>query len=311
MHGKEFYDRNDEILTTPFTFTATGDAILRSGATPVFADIDPRSFNLDPEEVRTYVESAKIRGARVRGIIPVHLYGKPCRMDALMEIARAHGLFVIEDAAQAFGACRNGRPVGALGDAAALSFFPSKNLGGFGDGGMVATHRREVADMVRMLVKHGGKDKYNVEHIGYNARLDTLQAAVLLAKLPYLEDLNRKRREVAKFYSEAFSGIEELVRPSEEQGDLHAYHQYTIRAAGVRNALQDHLAAQSIASMVYYPLCLHKMKVFEGRARLHGNLAHAERAAAEVLSLPMEPLMSPAEQDAVASAVASFFTARA
>ena len=176
---KEYWARNDKIITTPFTFTATGDAILRSGATPVFVDIDPGTFNIDPEKIEACLSSHQ----GVVGIIPVHLYGQSCAMDRIMDLARQYNLFVLEDVAQAMGGMYNGRKLGSIGDMGAFSFFPSKNLGGFGDGGMVSTNDQELADLVRMLTKHGGKDKYNVAHIGYNARLDTLQAPVLLAKL--------------------------------------------------------------------------------------------------------------------------------
>ncbi|MGD0232160.1 MAG: DegT/DnrJ/EryC1/StrS family aminotransferase, partial [Syntrophorhabdales bacterium] len=159
LKGKEYFDREDEIITTSFTFTATGDAILRSGATPVFVDIDPLTFNLNPDRINDYMAR---NGKRVVGIVPVHLYGRPCEMDAIMQIAASYGLFVIEDAAQAFGATLRGRSIGSLGDVGAFSFFPSKNLGGFGDGGMVSTNDDATAALVRMLSKHGGKDKYNV-----------------------------------------------------------------------------------------------------------------------------------------------------
>src|SRR3990172_8101104 len=179
IKGKEYFDRNDEIITTPFTFTATGDAILRAGATPVFVDINPDTYNIDPASIKGYLQS---HSSRVVGIIPVHLYGQSCGMDEIMEIARENDLFILEDVAQAFGGKWKGKMLGAIGTAGTFSFFPSKNLGGFGDGGMVSTNDDENAELVRMLLKHGGRDKYNVDHIGYNARLDTLQAAILLAK---------------------------------------------------------------------------------------------------------------------------------
>ncbi len=176
LKGAEYFEKADQIITTPFTFTATGDTILRSGATPVFVDIDPVTFNIDPVKIREFLTRHSTLGARhsrVMGIMPVHLYGQSCNMDEIMKIAEEHNLFVLEDVAQAFGGMWKDKKLGSIGTVGAFSFFPSKNLGGFGDGGMVATNDAEVAELLRMLLKHGGRDKYNVDHIGYNARLDT------------------------------------------------------------------------------------------------------------------------------------------
>jgi len=309
--GTEYWNREDLVLTTPFTFTATGDAILRAGATPLFVDVDPVSFNLDPALVAECLASPL--GKRVVGLIPVHLYGRPCRMDALLDLAREHGLFVVEDVAQAFGGRWGDRALGALGDAGAFSFFPSKNLGGFGDGGLVATGDAALADLVRVLLKHGGRDKYNVEHVGYNARLDTLQAAVVLAKLGHLDDFNRRRRAVAERYSRGLAGIDGLAVPepgsapgAENAG--HVFHQYTLRT-GRRDALQAHLKEHGVATMVYYPVPLHRMRVFEGRCEVFGRPAHAERAVEQVLSLPIEPLLTDGEIAQVIGAVRGFFGA--
>ncbi len=175
IKGEEFFDKSDEILTTSFTFTATGDAILRSGATPVFVDIDPETYNIDTGKIAEYCAA----NTNVVGIMPVHLYGQTCDMTAIMELAGKHNLFIVEDVAQAFGGGWKDKKLGTIGDAGAFSFFPSKNLGGFGDGGVVATNDDTTAEVLRMLIKHGGKDKYNVDHVGYNARLDTLQAAIV------------------------------------------------------------------------------------------------------------------------------------
>lgn len=300
--GQEYFDRTDEIITTPFTFTATGDAILRSGGTPVFVDIDPLTYNIDISEMREYVTSRASRltphESRVVGILPVHLYGQSCDMSAIQDTAREHGLFVVEDVAQAFGGMWENRKLGSVGNAGAFSFFPSKNLGGFGDGGMVSTSDDETAELVRMLLKHGGRDKYNVDHIGYNARLDTLQAAVLLAKFKYIDEFNDRRRKIAALYNKGLGGIAGLVLPDADTLSplvdmYHVYHQYTVRILnGKRDALQKHLQEKGVSTMVYYPFPLHKMKVFgEGRAKVHGELVHSERACAEVLSLPVEPLM--------------------
>lgn len=286
---REYFARTDEVITTPLTFTATGDAILRSGATPVFVDIDAATCNIDCRKVRQYLSSPD--GAKVVGIMPVHLYGQACDMDGLAAIAQEHGLFMVEDAAQAFGGMWKGRRLGSFGACGAFSFFPSKNLGGFGDGGMVSTNDDEIADLVRMLLKHGGRDKYNVDHIGYNARLDTLQAAVLLAKFEFIEEFNGRRRKIARMYDEGLAGAPGIVLPGEVDGAFHVYHQYTVRS-GLRDGLIRHLHEHGISTMVYYPFPLHRMKVFgEGRSRSHGDLLCAEKACGEVLSLPIEPLM--------------------
>jgi len=303
--GAEFFDRTDGVLTTPFTFTATGDAILRAGATPVFADIDPVSFNLDPDAAARAAGAAGVE--RIVGMAPVHLFGLACDMDALGAVAAKNGWFVLEDAAQSLGGAWRGRMLGSIGDAGALSFFPSKNLGGFGDGGMVLASDDGVAATVRVLLKHGGRDKYNVDTLGYNARLDTIQAAVLCAKLPCLEDFNERRRALAAVYGRGLAGAGALRLPVETPGARHVYHQYTVRVGGgKRDALQGRLKEAGIDSMVYYPVCLHTMKLFAGRSAAAGSLAAAEEAVREVLSLPMDPLMTPEEAAYVVDRVNAF-----
>ncbi len=293
--GTEYFLPEDEVITTPFTFTATGDAILRAGATPVFVDIDPESFNLDPVKV-----DGAVTGKTV-GVVPVHLYGQACRMEEVMAVAREHGLFVVEDVAQAFGAATGGKKCGAWGDCGAFSFFPSKNLGSFGDAGMVTTNDPELAGMVDVLRRHGGRDKYNVDYIGYNSRLDTLQAAILLAKLRHLDTFNELRRRIAAHYSHGLGHVPGVTVPRVTNGN-HVFHQYTLRCAD-RERLAAHLKERGVASMVYYPVPLHRMKVFEGRCRVAGSLIQAEKAAAEVLSLPVEPLLSDKEVALVVAAV--------
>ncbi len=291
LKGQEYFSREDKIITTPFTFTATGDAILRAGATPVFVDIDPLTFNIDPNKISDYL---KTNPHSAVGIIPVHLYGKPCEMDTIMSLAKDHHLFVVEDVAQAFGGDYKGKKLGTIGDLGTFSFFPSKNLGGFGDGGLVATETSDLVELVRILLKHGGKDKYNVEHIGYNARLDTLQAAVIIAKLKYLDEFNKRRQHIARIYSQELKNIAGLTTPKDEPG--HVYHQYTLRVLnGKRDALQKHLKDHDVDSMVYYPVPLHQMKVFSGRCRINHELVEAEKASKEVLSLPIEPLLNDEE----------------
>jgi dTDP-4-amino-4,6-dideoxygalactose transaminase len=305
LKGKEFFDETDEIITTPFTFTATGDAILRSGATPVYVDIDPQTFNLDPVEVRKYLLSAY--SSKVIGMIPVHLYGQGADMDEFMNMAEEFDLFVLEDVAQAIGGKWKDKKLGSIGTAGAFSFFPSKNLGGFGDGGLVSTDCDRTAELVRMLLRHGGKDKYNVDHIGYNSRLDTLQAAIVLAKSKYLDEFNDKRRAIAKQYNEELSGISHLQTPLTLPEAYHVYHQYTVRTSK-RDELQAHLKNKGISTMVYYPFPLHKMKVFKGRMKLAGaGLPLSELASREVLSLPVEPLQCPENTGHVIDSVKEFF----
>lgn len=300
LKGQEYFDKTDEIITTPFTFTATGDAILRAGATPVFVDIDPATYNIDPVKIR---ECLTQNSTSVVGMIPVHLYGQPCNMDEIMDIAKEYNLFVLEDVAQAFGGTWKGKKLGSIGTTGTFSFFPSKNLGGFGDGGMVSTNDDELAGLMRMLLKHGGKDKYNVDHIGYNARLDTLQAAILLAKFKYIDEFNAKRRSIAEVYNKELSGIDGLVLPGNNPTpqfshsvtqyfvDGHVYHQYTMRVNnGKRDALQKYLKGKGIDTMIYYPVPLHKMKVFDGRGKVLSDLKNSEQAVKDVLSLPVEPL---------------------
>lgn len=313
--GQEYFDRSDLIITTPFTFTATGDAILRAGATPLFVDIDPITYNINPVLIRSCLESFPhslsplvLSPSHVVGILPVHLYGQSCQMDEIMAIAREHDLFVVEDCAQAFGAkwkLKDGegqtadgeeRMVGSIGDVGCFSFFPSKNLGGFGDAGAITTNDDELDGLIRMLIKHGGKDKYNVHHIGYNARLDTLQAAILLAKLKHIDEFNTRRRQIAQLYAEGMKHIKGVVLPSVFSHSAlanksHVFHQFTLRVLdGQRDSLQAHLKAAGIDTMVYYPIPLHSMKVFSDRRFVLAELIETEGTALNVLSLPIEPL---------------------
>lgn len=314
--GREYFDRSDLIITTPFTFTATGDAILRAGATPVFVDIDPATYNIDPVQI-SHALSSMPSASNVVGILPVHLYGQSCQMDEIMKIAEEHNLFVVEDVAQAFGGMWKGKRLGSIGTTGSFSFFPSKNLGGFGDAGMVSTNDDELAGLMRMLLKHGGKDKYNVDHIGYNARLDTLQAAILIAKFKYIDEFNNRRRKIADLYTEGLKDVNGLVLPCPTQPsvystiqlpDGHVFHQYTVRVLnGKRDELQSYLKEKGISTMVYYPFPLHKMKVFEGRCEIFENLTYAEQACESVFSLPVEPLMKQEDMLYIAQTVKSFF----
>lgn len=304
--GRERFEASDLVITTPFTFVATGTAILRAGATPLFVDIDPASLNLDPEAVRRVLRDPP---GRVVGILPVHLFGRPCPMGDFRALADEHGLFLLEDAAQAFGASWGGARVGSLGDMAAFSFFPSKNLGAFGDAGAVAARDPALAEAVAGLLMHGGQGDGSFSVLGYNARLDALQAAVLHAKLPGVDHANRERRRVARAYREALAdlpGLQLPEWPGEDPGS-HVFHQFTVRTAR-RDALREALARDGIASMVYYAHPLHRMGLFAGRCRVGeaapgAGLPVAERAAREALSLPIGPAQGDAAVRAVAASV--------
>lgn len=307
--NQEYFDKTDAIITTPFTFTATGDAILRAGAAPIFVDIDPVTFNIDPAQVEAFLEAPNSNLKPV-GILPVHLYGQSCNMEWIMYIAQKHNLFVVEDVAQAIGGMWKNQKLGTIGDAGAFSFFPSKNLGGFGDSGMVAANDENLGLLIRMLLKHGGKDKYNVDHIGYNARLDTIQASVLLEKLPYLDEMNQKRRQIAEKYTHAFFGINKFQIPLCPNPDAyHVYHQYTICLLNEkRGDLQIHLKEKGISTMIYYPFPLHKMRVFKGgRSHVFGTLSETEKTVQRVLSLPVDPMQSPQDTHRVIKAIKEFF----
>ena len=311
LSGSEYFSKKDEIITTAFTFTATGDAIIRAGAIPLFLDINPETYNLDAGKIREYFDNND--ASSVIGILPVHLYGRPSEMDEIMDIAKEYNLFVLEDVAQGFGGKWKDRKLGSIGDAGTYSFFPSKNLGGFGDGGMVATNDDDIAELIQMLVKHGGKDKYNVDHIGYNARLDTLQAAILLAKLKYVDEFNRKRRNIAEMYSKGLDGVGDISLPIGSEYFLkedytHAFHQYTI-CTSKRDELMAHLKENGISSMIYYPFPLNKMKVFSGnRSKIAQNLENTEKICSQVLSLPMEPLQSKDDTEYVIACIKKMFS---
>lgn len=284
----------DEVITSPFTFFATPESVSAVGATPVFVDVDPETLNLRPDLV------ARALTPRTRAILPVHLFGHPADLEPLRALARERGLRLIEDVAQAFGATLGGRKVGTLGDAGAFSFFPSKNLGCLGDGGLVATDDDGVADAARMLRAHGARRKYQNEVLGYNSRLDALQAAFLRVKLPRLDASNAGRREAAARYRALLEGTPDLVLPVERPGAVHVYHQFTVRVlGGRRDALKAALAAAGVDTMVYYPTPAHRLPVYRG----FGEFPVAEQAAGEVLSLPIWPTIPAGVQERVARAV--------
>lgn len=294
--------RGDEVITTPFTFFATAGTIHNVGARPVFADIDPRTFNLRPDL------AAAARTPRSRAVIPVDLFGQ---LAPIEEFARLlPGLPVIEDAAQAIGARRmiDGawRMAGEVATIGTFSFFPSKNLGAWGDGGMMVTQDERLAQRLARLRVHGGLKTYHHDEVGFNSRLDTLQAAVLSAKLPHLAAWSARRRENAAYYTAAFADVPEVVAPHVEPQNECIFNQYTIRVPR-RDALQEHLKARGIGSAIYYPLPLHLQPCFAYLGYTAGQCPEAERAAAEVLSLPIYPELTPAMLDEVITAVRDFF----
>lgn len=294
----------DEVITTPFTFFATAGAIHNAGGTPVFVDIEPDTFNIDPAAVERAITP------RTRAIVPVHLYGQLAAMERLLAIALSRRLPVIEDACQAIGARRSmdgeWRMAGELGWVTAYSFFPSKNLGAWGDGGMMVTADEGVAERLRRLRLHGGAKQYHHDEVGFNSRLDTLQAAVLLAKLPYLAGWSAKRGEHAAYYSSRLADVRQVRVPVVDGANEHIFHQYTLRAER-RDALQAHLKAQGIGSAIYYPVPLHLQPCFGHLGYGPGRLPVAEQAAREALSLPVYPELSTAQLDHVIGAIRGFY----
>jgi dTDP-4-amino-4,6-dideoxygalactose transaminase len=299
----------DEVITTPFTFFATAGSISKGGARPVFVDIDPETYNLDTSQIETCITSA------TRAIMPVHLFGQCADMEPIQEVAKRHDLWIIEDAAQAIGAdyIRDSAPAqraGSIGDVGCFSFYPSKNLGGFGDGGMVTTNDDELAHQLKLLRVHGASSKYYYQSIGVNSRLDALQAAVLLAKFRYLEEWTEKRRENAAYYSQLFEksnhkslGIE---IPSVQYNNRHIYNQYVIRVPK-RDELREFLSHEGIGTDIYYPLPLHLQGCYRDLGYHEGDFPHAEKAAQDTLALPIYPELTREQQEYVVSKVAEFF----
>ena len=292
----------DEVITTPFTFFATAGCIVRVGARPVFVDVDPDSYNIDPALIEEKITE------KTRAIVPVHLFGQLARMEAITEIAKRHNLAVIEDAAQAIGASRSGTLAGNFGDCGCFSFYPTKNLGGFGDGGLVTTNSDLLADDIRTLRDHGQKPRYFYKVIGGNFRLDGIQGAVLNVKLKYLDDWNEKRRQNAALYDSLF--VDSPVgTPAIDSGNVSIYHQYTITASG-RDKLQKYLADNDIGSAVFYPKPLHLQDCFKELGYKQGDMPVAERLCNEVLSLPVYPELSQEEIEYVAGTVLKFYGVR-
>jgi len=298
----------DEVVTTPMSFFASVGSILRLGARPVFADIDPKTFNLDPAKAAERVTFG------TKAIEAVHLFGQCADVEPMISAAESVGAVVIEDAAQAIGSSRDGRPAGAWGVAGCLSFFPTKNLGGLGDGGMVLTSNTDLADRIRILRAHGARPKYFHHHVGGNFRLDEIQAAALRVMLKHLDRWNDGRRANADRYDRllAEAGLIDrgiVVPPPRVVGGVHIFHQYVIRVTRDRDALRDHLSSQGIATGVYYPVCLHLQPCLVELGYREGDFPEAERAAREVLALPIYPELTPAQQERVVSGIADYFDA--
>lgn len=302
-------ERGDEVVTSPFTFFATAGAVHNVGARPVFADILPDSFNLDPAAAEEAVSE------RTRAVMPVHLFGLMADMAAFRSLADRRGLALVEDAAQAIGARQRTADgewitTGSVGDACALSFFPTKNLGAFGDAGMVLAREDAVAERLRKLRVHGGRQMYHHEEVGYNSRIDALQAAVLSAKLPHLAGWSAARRENAAFYDAALAGVEGVVTPLVGPENESIYNQYTVRVRdGRRDALAAFLRERGVGSGVYYPVPLHLQECFAYLGHRDGEFPETERACREVLSLPVFPELTDAQREHVAASVRAFFGA--
>jgi dTDP-4-amino-4,6-dideoxygalactose transaminase len=289
----------DEVITTPFSFFATAGCIVRIGARPVFVDVDPESYNIDPAGIEEKISE------KTRAIIPVHLFGQLANMETIADIAERHNLAVIEDAAQAIGASRNGTLAGNFGDCGCFSFYPTKNLGGFGDGGLVTTNSDTLADEIRTLRDHGQKPRYFYKVVGGNFRLDGIQGAVLNVKLKYLDGWNEKRRQNAALYDSLFAGSP-VGTPEIDSGNVSIYHQYTITVSE-RDELQKYLAENGIGSAVFYPKPLHLQDCFAELGYKQGDMPVAEKLCKEVLSLPVYPELLREEIEYVAGTVLKFY----
>jgi dTDP-4-amino-4,6-dideoxygalactose transaminase len=296
----------DEVITSPFTFFATAGALHNAGGTAVWVDVDPVTYCMDPDALAAAITP------RTRAIVPVHLYGQMAPMEKIMPIARQHGLAVIEDACQSIGARRKvdgqWRMAGELGTATSFSFFPSKNLGAWGDAGMIVTSDDAMEQRVRKLRTHGGTKMYHHDEVGFNSRLDALQAAVLLAKLPYLEQWSEARRRNAAFYNQALAGVAGVATPVTDPMNEHIFHQYVIQADR-RDELQAHLKAKGIGTAVYYPVPLHLQPCFAHLGGRPGQMPVSEAASHRVLALPVYPEMTEAQKQHVADGIRSFYGA--
>lgn len=295
--------RGDEVVTTPYTFFSTASSITRIGAVPVFADIDPRTCNIEPGGI------SGVFTEKTKAVVVVHLFGQMCDMDPIMQAANERKIPVIEDACQSIGALYRGKKSGSIGATGCFSFFPSKNLGGYGDGGMIVTDDDAVAENVRILRVHGCRERYFHDVVGINSRLDELQAAVLSVKLKYLDEWNLQRRENAAYYDERFSAIDAVGGPCTGAHNIHTYHQYVIRAPR-RNELKAFLSENGIGTGIYYPIPLHLQKCFSYLKGKQGDHPESERAARETLALPVYPGLSRGEQGYVVEKIEEFMTGK-
>ena len=298
----------DSVITTPYTFFATAGSIARLGALPVFVDIDPETYNISPQKIVECLKTASAK-EKIKAIMPVHLYGQCADMDPILAIARDHGLPIIEDAAQAIGSRYKERKAGAMSEFGCFSFFPSKNLGGFGDGGMVTTDNETLAEKVGILRVHGSKPKYYHKVVGLNSRLDALQAVALLVKIKHLDQWTAKRRKNADYYRERFqkNGLNEFVGlPKVEEGNFHIYNQFVIRVKK-RDELQKFLTQAGIGTEIYYPIPLHLQECFLYLGYHEGDFPESEKAARETLALPIYPELTIAQQDYIVEKIKEFF----
>ncbi|MEW6614237.1 MAG: DegT/DnrJ/EryC1/StrS family aminotransferase [Thermodesulfobacteriota bacterium] len=291
--------KGHDVITTPFTFVSTVETIVSVGATPIFVDIDPRTYNIAPEKIKEFIDKKtsfnekekilinKENGNQIRAILPVHLYGQSADMEHIVNLCSKYNLVLIEDCAQAFGSEYKGRKVGTFGEIGCLSFFPSKNLGCYGDGGMIITDSQDLADKIRILRNHGSKMKYYYLEMGFNSRLDEIQSAILRVKLGKINKFNELRRKNASLYNDYLREVD-IITPYEDRDVKHVYHQYTIRTR-YRDKLTKYLRDEGIASAVYYPLPLHQQPVFKSLGFNADDLRNSESASLEVLSLPMYP----------------------
>jgi len=304
----------DRVLTTAFTFFGTVSAIIHAGAEPVFADVDPQTFNLDPDAVEGVLtgrsrahQRLNLRPGTIKALIAVHLFGQAADMGALLALAREHGLFVVEDAAQAVGAEFRGQKVGTIGDLGCFSLYPTKNLGALGDAGLVVTNDDDLARRLRLLRAQGAAGKYVHETIGTNSRLDALQAALLRVKLPHLNAWIAARQELADYYDRTLRGTAELATPSRAPDRTHTFHQYVVRvSAGRRDALRHFLEDRGVETAVHYPLPVHQQPALSGLGYTRGDVPVAEQASGEVLSLPIFPGLTPDEQSWVVASIRTF-----
>lgn len=293
-------ESGDEVITTPFTFFATAEVISNLNARPVFVDIDPETFNIDTEKIE------KVISKRTRAIIPVHIFGQMCDMERIKEIGERYGLYIIEDACQAIGAVYKGKKSGSIGDTGCFSFFPTKNLGGYGDGGLVTTNDEKIKERLLLLRGHGSKKKYYHDMLGYNSRLDELQAAILRVKLRHLDGWISRRQEIANLYTSLLSDVPYVTTPVIKDGRTHTFHQYVIRAKD-RDGLQRYLSESGIGSTVYYPLPLHLQPAYKTLGYKMGDFPEAEKASSEVLALPMWPELRDEEVKEVVKVIKEFY----